>query len=58
MRPEARAPAIIFLENARETVSAVVRNANGLEITIDLYINGKLVDTETANKDAIVKEDL
>ena len=57
-RLQARAPAIIFLENARETVSAVVRNANGLEITIDLYINGKLVDTETANKDAIVKEDL
>lgn len=57
-RLQARAPAFIWFENARETVSAVVRNANGLQITIDMYLNGKLVDTDTANKDAIVKEDL
>jgi len=25
---------------------------------VDMFINGKLVDTDTANKDAIVKEDL
>jgi hypothetical protein len=53
-----RAPAIIFFENARETVSAVARNANELEITIDLYVDGILKDSDTARKDAIVKHDL
>jgi hypothetical protein len=57
-RLQARAPAYIFFENARETISAVMRNANGLEITVDLYINGELKDSDTANKDAIIKRDL
>lgn len=53
-----RAPAIIFFEGARETVSAVFRNANGLEITIDLYIDDELKESATSKKDAIVKRDL
>jgi hypothetical protein len=57
-RLQARAPAYIFFENARETISAVVRNANQLSVTIDLYIDGELKDSDTANKDAIVKRDL
>ena len=57
-RLQARAPAYIFFENPRETVSATVRNANGLEITINLYVNGNLTESDTASKDAIVKHDL
>jgi hypothetical protein len=57
-RSEARAPAFIFFERPRETISAVVRNANQLEITINLYINGELTQSDTSQKDAIVKKDL
>lgn len=57
-RSQARAPAIIFFEDARETISAVVRNANQLEITINLYINGDLTQSDTSTKDAIVSKDL
>lgn len=57
-RLQARAPAYIFFEDPRETVSAVVRNANGLEITINLFVNGELVKSDTSSKDAIIKRDL
>lgn len=53
-----RAPAIIYFERPRETISAVVRNANQLEITINLYINGSLVQSDTSQKDAIISKDL
>jgi hypothetical protein len=57
-RSEARAPAVIFFERPRETISAVVRNANQLEITLNLYINGELTESDTSRDDAIVQEDL
>ncbi len=57
-RSAARAPAYIFFERPKETISAVVRNANQLEITLNLYINGDLIQSETSKKDAIVQKDL
>lgn len=57
-RLQARAPAYIWFEEPRETVSAVVSNANRLEITINLYVNGELVESDTSSDDAIVKRDL
>lgn len=57
-RVQPRAPAIIFFQNARETISAVFRNANEIEITIDLYIDGILRASDTSRKDAVVKHDL
>jgi hypothetical protein len=56
LRP--RAPAIIFFEGARETISGVFRNANGLELTIQLYLDGVLKESDTSKKDAIVSRDL
>lgn len=55
---QALAPAVIFFENPRETVSGVARNASHLDITLNLYINGSLIQSATSNKDAIVKKDL
>ena len=57
-RLQPRAPAIIYFEEARETISAVFRNASGLELTIYLYLDGDLEDSDTSKKDAIVKRDL
>jgi hypothetical protein len=57
-RLQPRAPAIIFFEDARETVSAVFRNANDLDITIQLFVDGELKESDTSQKDAIVKRNL
>ena len=56
-RLQPMAPAYIFFENPRETISAVARNANHLEITVNLYVNGNLVQSDTSSKDAVVKHD-
>jgi hypothetical protein len=53
-----RAPAIIFFEDARDTVSAVFRNPSGFDLTIDLYLDGVLRESDTSDKDAIIKRDI